>query len=56
MSLDSTPNVPVSTSKCPHCKGETQTGIGGGCGTCRKVKASADGRKPPRRAKKDAEA
>lgn len=42
-----------SATKCPHCKGETETGIHGGCGTCRKVKTTDDGRRPPRQEKEN---
>lgn len=37
-----------SATKCPHCKGETETGLHGGCGTCRLVKTTTDGRRVPR--------
>ena len=35
-------------TKCVHCRQSTDTGIHGGCGSCRKVKATSDGKRPPR--------
>lgn len=36
-------DAPTPT-KCPHCKGETETGTRGGCEKCGMVKHTANGR------------
>ena len=36
---------PLATSKCQHCKADSDTGTRGGCGKCGKVKATKNGLK-----------
>jgi hypothetical protein len=32
-------------TQCPHCKAKSQTGTHGGCGNCRKVKFTWNGKR-----------